>query len=235
MYYLKFIPHPIRSYLLKFAGLLSIPGVKHTAEFYYWYTALKKEGGTFLNGWYRGLMLRMANETTNDFIREKVIADFGCGPRGSLCWATEAKDRIGIDVLVDQYRKLNIDEQNMRYVQSSETSIPLDSASVDILFTLNAMDHVDDFDVMCSEIHRILKPGGELIGSFNLEEEASICEPQTLTEERIKQSLLSHLTILSYRTAKHGPAKNLYRHFSDNSEPPTEGPRFLWLRAKKPE
>jgi hypothetical protein len=30
------------------------------------------------------------------------------------------------------------------------------------------MDHVDNFDAMCSELLRILRPGGELIGSFNL-------------------------------------------------------------------
>ena len=233
MLYLKYIPQSIRSYLLKFAGFLRIPGVKHTSEFYYWHTQLKNDGGTFRNSWYRGLMLQIAGETDQDFVTGKVIADLGCGPRGSLCWAVNAKERVGIDVLVDQYRLLGIDSQNMTYVTSTECSIPLDSDSVDILFTINAMDHVDNFEAMCREILRILKPGGEFIASFNLEEPASVCEPQTLTEEKIQQALLGPMKVMSYRMAKHGPHGNQYLHFSDGSEPPTDSPRYLWVRAKK--
>ena len=235
MLLLKYVPRPIRSYLLKFAGKLSIPGVKHTSEFYYWYTQLKRDGGTFRNEWYRGIMLNIANEKDQAFVEDKVIADFGCGPRGSLCWADNAAQRIGIDVLIDKYRLLGIDSQNMKYVQSSETSIPLESDSVDILITLNALDHVDNYEAMCSELRRILKPGGLLLGSFNLDENASVCEPQTLTEEKIKAGLLKDFEIISYRMAKHGPAGNNYKHFYDGSDPVTEGPRYLWLKAKKPE
>ncbi len=233
MYYLKFIPRPIRSYLLKFAGYLSIPGVKHAAEFDYWHTQLTREGGTLHNEWYRGLMLNIAGETDDAFVADKVVADFGCGPRGSLCWAVKAAERIGIDVLVEQYRRLGIEAQTMRYVPSTEDTIPLPDASVDILFTINAMDHVDNFEAMCGELIRILKPGGELIGSFNLEEEASVCEPQTLTEDKIRQQLLGEFTVRSYRMAKHGPRGNNYQHFNDGSEPATDGPRYLWLRALK--
>jgi len=233
MLFLKFIPRPIRSYFLKFAGFLSIPGVKHTSEFYYWHTQLKNDGGTFHNKWYRNLMLQIACEKEEDFVTDKVIADFGCGPRGSLCWAENAKDRIGIDILTDKYRLLGIDSQNMRYVTASEMSIPLPSNSVDILFSINALDHVDNFDVICFELARILKPGGELIGSFNLDEKPSVCEPQTLTEEMLKLSLLHNFDILSYRMAKHGPKKHGYKHFGDGSESPTTGPRYLWLRARK--
>ena len=232
MLFLKFIPGPIRSYFLKFAGILSFPGIKHTSEFYYWHTQLNKDGGTFRNEWYRGLMLQIAGEKEQDFVTDKVVADFGCGPRGSLCWAENAKERIGIDVLTDKYRLLGIDSQNMRYVSSSETSIPLPSNSIDTLFTINAMDHVDNFEAMCREIVRILKPGGELIGSFNLDEESSLNEPQTLTEEMLKLSLLHNFDILTYRMAKHGPKGHGYKHFADGSESPTTGPRHLWLRAR---
>jgi len=138
MLYLRFIPRPVRSYLLRFAGFLNIPGVKHTSEFYYWYTQLKKDGGVFRNSWYRNLMLQIAGEKDQDFVAGKVIADFGCGPLGSLCWADKAKERIGIDVLADKYRLLGTDNQNITYIQSSENSIPLESGSVDILFTINA-------------------------------------------------------------------------------------------------
>jgi SAM-dependent methyltransferase len=233
MLFLKFFPNPIRSRLLKLAACLSIPGIKYTSEFYYWYIQLQNDGGTFRNGWYRDLMLNIAGETDENFVTEKIVADFGCGPRGSLCWATDARERVGIDVLVDKYRLLGIEQQNMRYVQSSEKTIPIETDSVDILFTVNAMDHVDNFEAMCSEVLRILKPGGEFIASFNLEEEATACEPQTLTEDRIRQSLLQHFNIQHYRMAKQGPKGNGYLHFGDGSDAPTEGPRYLWVRAQK--
>jgi len=86
---------------------------------------------------------------------------------------------------------------------------------------------------MCTEILRVLKGGGEFIGSFNLEEAASVCEPQTLTEEKIQQALLEYLEVMSYRMAQHGPKGNQYLHFRDGSEPATTGPRYLWVRAQK--
>ena len=109
----------------------------------------------------------------------------------------------------------------------------METGSIDILFTINAMDHVDNFEIICSEILRILKPDGEFIGSFNLEEEPSVCEPQTLTEDRIRKSLLQHFNIQHYRMAKQGPNKKSYLHFGDGSDAPTEGPRYLWVRGQK--
>ena len=123
----------------------------------------------------------------------------------------------------------------MIYVKSTEKVIPLPSDFVDTMFTLNAIDHVDHFDVMCQEILRVLKPGGELIASFNLEEPASSCEPQQLNEQIIKENLLEYLNVQSYRITKKGPEENQYAPFYEGKlsyEIGQEG--FLWVRAKKP-
>ena len=58
----------------------------------------------------------------------------------------------------------------MCYVRSTEKTIPLPSNYVDVLFTLNAIDHVARFEVMCKEILRILAPGGDFFASFNLDD-----------------------------------------------------------------
>lgn len=206
--------------------------LKHASEMMYWCRQLLNEGGTLQNGWYQDLMLQIAGETDPSFVSGKVVADFGCGPRGSLCWASAARERIGIDVLADLYRLLGTEEHNIRYVQCSETSIPLETNSVDILYTVNALDHVDHLEVMCAELRRILKPGGELIGSFNLEEPASPCEPQSLTEEMLDSLLLKDFAVLGHRTAQKNWQGSTYLHFTDGSPAPTAGPRILWLRAK---
>ena len=190
------------------------------------------------DAYYRKYLLAVAGEADDTFLAGKVIADFGCGPAGSLTWAKSASVRIGIDVLadlyVDEFRDC-VETHDMLYLKSTETTIPLPTGFVDVMFTLNAMDHVNDFPKMCREIVRVMKPGGLFVGSFNLGEDPTICEPQRLTEESIREHLLKHLEVLSCRSALKGPADNLYGRllqvdFSEAVPPGHEG--YLWVRAK---
>lgn len=210
-------------------------GRKYAHELSYWMGRWYSERKGLSNAHYERLMLSIAGESDARFLNGKVVADFGCGPRGSLCWATAAKERIGIDVLAHAYRRFGIERHNMRYVQCTERSVPLPANSVDVLFTLNAMDHVDSFVQMSREVVRVLGPCGEFIGSLNLDEPPTTCEPQTLTEDVVREHLLNHLEVVSYRTAPRGPAGDEYRYLDDGkSTPRGVGPRFLWVRARKP-
>ena len=76
---------------------------KGSAELTFWKKEYEREGGKFENSWYRKNVLAMAREDDDTFLSNKIVADFGCGPRGSLEWATSAKERIGIDVLANAY------------------------------------------------------------------------------------------------------------------------------------
>jgi len=225
---IKEILRPIRNRFLK----------KSVAELSFWQSRLEIDKGKFKNSHYEKLMLAMAEESSDNFLKGKIVADFGCGPRGSLVWAHSAILRIGIDALADRYADEftgNVTSHGMIYLKSTENVIPLPSDFVDIMFTLNAIDHVDNFSVMCAEIIRVLKPGGQFIGSFNLEEPASSCEPQQLNEMIIKENLLNNLEVQSYRITKKGPQEDLYAPFFSGGlsyEPGQEG--YLWVRARKP-
>ena len=179
----------------------------------------------------------MADQHDDSFLRGKIVADFGCGPRGTLTWAKSARLRIGIDVLSDKYAdsfKETIIQHDTIYVKSTERVIPIPGDFVDVVFTLNAMDHVDNFRLMCQEIIRIIKPGGEFMGSLNLEEPATVCEPQCLNEELINQELLKHMQTLSYRIALPGPEGDNYKNFYENNLHHEGGQRaILWVRARK--
>ena len=164
---------------------------------------------------------------------DKIVADFGCGPLGSLCWATSARLRIGIDVLAAEYARFDIRAHNMCYVSSTEDAIPLPPDYVDVLYTMNALDHVWRLEKMCDELIRILAPGGVLVGAFNLDEEPTNCEPQRLTEARLKDVLLNRLKTESYRVVPLGPAGALYLHLWDDAPDPGVGRRFLVVRAIK--
>lgn len=224
----KRIARPIRN---RFRG-------KYDAELSFWRTRSFYENGHFKNDHYERMMLAMAEETTGDFLKGKVVADFGSGPRGSLVWARSAAMRIGIDVLADQYADAfteDIVSHGMVYLKSTEKVIPLPSGFVDVMFSLNAMDHVNSFPVMCNEVLRVLKPGGLFIGSFNLEEPASTTEPQRLTEAIIDRNLLSRLEIQSRRVTEKGPADDVYAPFFKGNLSYRQGQEgFLWVKARKP-
>jgi hypothetical protein len=210
--------------------------LKYARELSYWDARWQAEGRRLGNEHYERIFLAMAGEKDQTFCTDKIVADFGCGPRGSLCWATKARARIGIDVLADQYcRRLGAAGHNMVYVCSSETTVPLPSNYVNVLFTLNALDHTYEFSRICNELIRILAPGGDLIGSFNLDEPPTPCEPQTLTLERVENHLLRHLCIITQRIAPRGPADDVYRFMNDpvSGENNSSTPRVLWVRARK--
>jgi SAM-dependent methyltransferase len=102
---------------------------------------------------------------------------------------------------------------------------------VDVLFTLNAIDHVSDFPAMCSEIIRVIRPGGLFVGSFNLNEPWRITEPQQLNEADIALHLLDRLDVHSYRISRQGEGyEPLLR--GDMEYEPGE-PAFAWVKATK--
>jgi SAM-dependent methyltransferase len=212
-----------------------VDSTKHARELDYWQRCFDREAGHLRNDWYERIFLAMAGEADPSFLAGKIVVDFGCGPRGTLEWARPARARIGVDVLADLYARFGIRRHDMIYVTCSEEQIPLPSGYADVVFTLNALDHVDDLPAMTSELDRILAPGGRLIGSFNLHEPRSFAEPQTLTERGLDRLLFSRLEVESRRTAKRGPEGAVYRHMLEpgaESLSPEE-PGFLWIRATK--
>lgn len=211
------------------------PPEKHAGEMEYWIRQCEAEGGKLQNGWYKRLMLAMAGEVDDGFLAGKIVADFGCGPRGTLSWAAAAEERVGIDVLAEAYvSRFDTSQHRMRYVASTEESIPLDDASVDVIYTLNALDHVSNLDAMCDELLRILRPEGELIGSFNLNEPPTPTEPQTLTEEMLDQALLGKLDVRFRQVSPWGPKGQRYVHCFNKVVASAGEKSFLWVRARKP-
>lgn len=228
------IPEPIKVLLRPIRNVFAD---KQQSELSFWIGVLAENKGVFPNSDYPRLMLAMAEEADDSFLEGKVVADFGCGPRGSLAWTEKPKIRIGIDILTDRYADeftKNIISHGMVYLKSTEKVIPLPSNFVDVMFTLNAMDHVDSFSSMCHEILRVLKPGGDFIGSFNLEEPPTPTEPQRLTEHLINERLLSGMDIVSYRITEQRPGEIPYEAFFSGNLSYTKGKKgYLWVRGKK--
>ncbi len=211
---------------------------KHSAELAYWKKCYRKEGESFSNTHYEKLMLAMAQERDQEFMREKVVADFGCGPRGSLAWVHSAKVQYGIDVLIPQYLKYfyrSMRQHGMIYISCDEHSIPMPDDCVDIIYSLNALDHVQDLPAICQELRRILAPGGEIIGSFNLYEASTAAEPQSLSPEILEKYLLKDMQILHQMISAKPPKGYLYQPLIEGKPIALRGKEeaIMWVRAKK--
>jgi len=79
---------------------------------------------------------------------EKVIIELGCGPN-------KKPGVIGID----QFNLPGVD-----YVTDLEHGLPfLESDSVDEIISRHVLEHIENFQFLMEEIHRVLKPGGRKV------------------------------------------------------------------------
>lgn len=187
--------------------------VKYEAEMGYWRERhrLERQLG---NAHYRELMLSVSGLDAEAF-SGRVVADFGSGPRGSLEWLAGQARTICIDVLVDEYVALGINDHRAIYVRSSETEIPLPRDSVDILFSINSLDHATDWKRMLEECIRVLRPGGVLAMSVNIDEPPSPAEPNTLRHEEVLSLLEGHISVGRSAISNRASGANKYQHLYD--------------------
>lgn len=77
-----------------------------------------------------------------------VIIELGCGPNNQ-------SGVIGIDIFAFD---------GVDYVADLEKGIPfLDDNSVDMIRSRHLLEHIENFEFLMKEIHRVLKPGGKKI------------------------------------------------------------------------
>lgn len=114
------------------------------------------------------------------FFSGKRVLDVGCGPRGSLEWATGAAQRVGLDPLVERYRDLGIDRHAMDYVAAPAERIPFADASFDVVASLNSLDHVDDVEAAVGEITRVAAPGATWLLTVEIGHAPTATEPHSL-------------------------------------------------------
>jgi ubiquinone/menaquinone biosynthesis C-methylase UbiE len=111
------------------------------------------------------------------FYAGKRILDIGCGPRGSLEWATNAAERVGLDPLADSYRRLGASKHAMRYISGHAETIPFPDGHFDVVCSFNSLDHVDDLDRVIAEIPRVVKPGGLFLLLTDVNHSPTLTEP----------------------------------------------------------
>jgi ubiquinone/menaquinone biosynthesis C-methylase UbiE len=211
---------------------------KRRAELSFWCDWLERHGMGARSDYYRQFMMDMGDVRDDGLFTGKVCLDIGCGPMGSLTWLDKAKAAIGLDPLVEDYLQFGISEHAMLYLKGRAEDIPLPSRYVDVVFSMNSLDHVDNLAASCREIQRVLRPGGYFIGSLNLNVPPTPAEPWTMTEDLLAQILFRGWERIFYRVRpKVEDGGDPYRYFRERCPPElasAAGPQVLWCRFRVP-
>jgi len=170
---------------------------KEFSELLYWKRKKRKEG-RLTNTHYEFFFTDYFG-LDHDFYKDKIIADIGCGPRGSLEWADMSARRTGIDPLADKYLKMGAGEHKMEYVKANSENIPFKDNYFDLISTFNSLNHVNDLKQTCREIDRVLKAGGLLLLIVDIVPYPTPTEPLVLKWDFIKQYFPGYEIIIEKR------------------------------------
>lgn len=167
--------------------LFSYPGAKRWyAEKVFW-RLVKLRKGFYFTKEYEYFYTTHFGFEENDF-EDKRILDIGCGPMGTLEWANNAKERIGLDPHSDMYDKefAVCATQKMQYVTGVAEKIPFPDDYFDFVYSFNSLDHVDNLETAIKEIQRVVVPGGYFLLISNLGHAPTLGEPSVFSWDIVK-------------------------------------------------
>jgi len=204
MYTLNTAARFARDLISPFARVLFPIRWKEFNELHYWKRARKARelSNTHFRNFYTAHF-----GLSDSFYTAKTILDIGCGPRGSLEWATMAARRIGLDPLACEYLRLGADRHEMEYIDAPSERIPLDEGACDVVCSFNSLDHVENVALTIQEIKRVTRDGGLFLLLVEVNHAPTDCEPHRLSPRGLVDILKPELvcqTLRVYRPTAHG-------------------------------
>ena len=159
---------------------------KHRAELAFWRERAREAPLESGGDWYRWAFTEAFGSGAGSYAGRRVL-DVGCGPRGSLEWATAAAERVGVDPLADAYRDLHERPHTMTYVAAGAEAMPFDDGHFDVVGCFNALDHVDDLDAVVAELGRVAAAGATLLLVVDIGHEPTAMEPHRLAWDLLER------------------------------------------------
>lgn len=113
-------------------------------------------------------------EAVCELTKGKIVLDIACGAGyGTELIAKKAKKVIGIDLYpeVIAYAKNNYAQANIDFKQGDALAIPLKDKSVEVVVSLETIEHLPNPELFVKEVKRVLKLGGLFVVSTPNDEE----------------------------------------------------------------
>jgi ubiquinone/menaquinone biosynthesis C-methylase UbiE len=116
------------------------------------------------------------------------ILEIGNGPLAPILQFEDC-ERHGVDTLNNMYVNAGwpLFEYDARFLSMGAEALPYPDNYFDAVISVNALDHVDDFGKVASEMQRVLVPRGEI--RFEVEyHEPTITEPLQLDDNKVRNA-----------------------------------------------
>ena len=144
--------------------------IAQAAEIKWWRRYLgKKDKDEYLN-WKRNYWHQFLERTGLEIKNGAQILDAGCGPAGIFTILSQY-NVTAIDPLLDSYEQQLTHFEIAEYPWVDFIKSPLESFeranTFDIIFCLNAINHVADIDLAMDQLIKLLRPGGTLVLSID--------------------------------------------------------------------
>ncbi|SFM01776.1 class I SAM-dependent methyltransferase [Methylobacterium pseudosasicola] len=205
--------------------------IKELVELAFWRKTLWKSKGRFYNAHLVPFYTTFFG-LDQAFYAGKRVLDVGCGPVGSLEWATESVERVGLDPLADSYVKLNRGLHKMCYVAAPSENIPFPNGRFDVVTMFNALDHVEDVDRTVAELKRVCAPGGTILLIVEINHPPTVTEPHLLGMDIVDK--FDGFSVERSEVFGIRDDHNVYGSLSDRHPFPGSGkPGILCLRLTK--
>ena len=98
------------------------------------------------------------------FAEDLEVLEVGCGVGYGAALLAEGASRVAAFDLHEEpieYAKANYNKSNLEFfVHSAGEAFPLPDASFDLVFSSEALEHVERWETMLDEVGRVLRPGG---------------------------------------------------------------------------
>jgi ubiquinone/menaquinone biosynthesis C-methylase UbiE len=105
-------------------------------------------------------------ELAAKYVNKRKVLDIACGTGyGSKLLKEAGAARVwGIDISLEavEYAREKYNKEGVQFLVGDITSIPLPAASVDVVACFETIEHVEDYERVIDELHRVLKPDGML-------------------------------------------------------------------------
>jgi SAM-dependent methyltransferase len=191
---------------------LSADKIKYDSELEYWRWLVKKGGSEKGYGapfaqvfarWTRDRMIKMGQFLSlpavgqpgdiDDWAKERSVVEIGAGPFPLVASANRGWMRcVAVDPIARGYVEEDLVPPAARhvvYVAARGESIPLPSASADLVVIENCLDHVRDPAQVIQEIHRLLATGGLLWIFVDLSNHVDHMHPHAMNENKVRELL----------------------------------------------